>query len=75
MRRFKKDRPKWQQQLGVREIRHLEEMGIRTLAQATRNADWQRTRRAEADSRDVPPGIGEPCWTCKTINRKIGLAV
>lgn len=75
MRHFKKDRPKWQQKLGVREIRHLEEMGIRTLAQAKRNATWQQTRRAEANSRDVPPGIGEPCFECKTISRKLGLPI
>lgn len=75
MRKLKKDRPKWQRALGVREIRHLEEMGITTLHAAKRNAEWQKNRRDEAASREVPPGIGEPCFDCKTINRKLGLAI
>lgn len=75
MRHFKKDRPKWQQKLGVREIRHLEQMGIRTFHAAKGNADFQRNRRHEADAAGHAPGIGEPCWTCRFINKKLGLPI
>jgi hypothetical protein len=76
MRHFKKDRPKWQQKLTVREIRHLEEMGMSTLAGAIRNAEFQAELRADRMIKfPESPGIAEPCFDCKTISRKLGLPV
>ena len=76
MRHFKKDRPKWQQKLDVKEIRHLEDMGVSTFAGAVRNAEYQAKLRAERIAQyPEDPGIAEPCFECKTINRKLNLTV
>ena len=62
---------KWQKPLTVAEIRHIREMGCRTLAAFKRTAEQQKHQRIE---NDFDPRI-EPCWECRGIARKLGLDV
>lgn len=54
--------------LGKRDKKHLAEMGMQTLGTFRRNAEEQRLMRL------ATPDI-EPCFTCKEIARKLGVAV
>ena len=65
------NKPKWQKPLNKTEIKHLRDMGVTTLAQAKRNAEFQAGLRER--NRDEP--MGEPCWDCRRINQKIGLPI
>lgn len=54
--------------LGKRDKKHLAEMGMQTLGAFRRNAEEQRQMRlAHPES--------EPCFECKAIARKLGVAV
>jgi len=54
-------------QVDKKELKHLHKVGINTLAQVKENAECQKLLREG-------PGL-EPCWKCKSINRKLGLEV
>lgn len=65
---------KWQAKLTKKELSHLrKEGGVRTLETAKTLFAKQAEMRKEADEKGMPPGIGEPCWTCLGIARKLGL--
>jgi len=59
---------KWQDKLSKRELSHLRKSGVTTLTVARANAEHQLKLRRKPESI-------EPCWDCKSINRKLGLAV
>jgi hypothetical protein len=62
------NRKSWKDKLTKKELDHLrKDANVRTLASAkTTFEEHERMRRAN------PDGI-EPCLTCKTIARKLGL--
>ena len=65
---------KWQNKLTKTELKHLRNVaGCRTLREIKVIAAGQSEMRKESDEKGLPPGIGEPCWTCYSIARKLGL--
>lgn len=65
---------KWRDKITKKELSHLRTVaGVWTLAAAKRTFSVQARMRKQADLEGIPPGIGEPCWECKEIARKLGL--
>jgi len=63
-----KNLPKWQKKLNAEERKHLKEMDITTLWQFRENAKAQKKFREEENDKTF-----EPCWTCRSIARKLNL--
>ena len=60
--------------LTKKELKHLRQVaGVTTLTAAKRTFELQAKMRAEADAEGMPPGIGEPCFECLAIARKLGI--
>lgn len=59
-------KPKWQQKLTKKELKHVKESaGCKTLEAFKRTVAQHEGWRRE--------GRSEPCWDCKLIARKLGL--
>ena len=71
---MKKRIPKWQKKLTASERRHLRSMGITSLHAMEDNARHQKEQR-EKYSKEGDMFVWEPCWTCKSIARKLELPV
>ena len=64
---------KWQDKLTKKELKHLRNFcGVRSLAAAKIMFKNQAIMRLKADKEGIPPGMGEPCWECLDIARKLG---
>jgi len=53
---------KWQDKISKAQLKHLREIGITTLTQAKKNADFQKDN------------VDFKCSECRLINHKLGLA-
>ncbi len=56
---------KWKKKLLKKELKHLQEMGITTLAQL------KETRKFQIEQKDRTNR--ESCWDCRSIAEKLGL--
>lgn len=59
---------KWKD-LTKKERKHVREMGVATLREFKKNAEFQAKARREY------PEASEPCWDCRFIAKKLGLAI
>ena len=59
---------KWKD-LTKKERKHVREMGVATLREFKKNAEFQAKTR-----REFPlPEFSEPCWECRAIAKKLEL--
>lgn len=57
--------------LTKKERKHVHEMGIKTLKEFKKNAEFQAKAR-----REFPlPEFSEPCWDCRMIAKKLELPI
>lgn len=78
MKKIKRTR-KWHKPLTIKELRHLDEMGITSLRIAEKNFAEQKDMREAKGKyeymKDFSAGMKEPCWDCRAIAQKLGFPV
>ena len=67
-----KKRTKWQKKLTVKEIKHVNEWCGGTL-RGLNNARIMQEADRIRESRDAGHDVGERCWECRAIAKKLDL--